>query len=72
METSRERIIKALNHQEPDRIPLDFGGTNSSGITGIAYNNLRNHLNLKQGKTQIYDVFQQICKVEKDIIELFK
>lgn len=72
METSRERIIKALNHQEPDRIPLDLGGTNSSGMTGIAYNNLRNHLNLKQGKTQIYDVFQQICKVEKDIIELFE
>ena len=27
MTTSRERILAALNHQEPDRVPIDFGGT---------------------------------------------
>ncbi len=24
--TSRERVLTALNHEEPDRIPIDFGG----------------------------------------------
>ena len=72
METSRERVIKALNHQEPDRIPLDLGGLDVSGITGVAYNNLRNHLNLEQGRTQIFDVYQQIAKIEKDIRELLE
>ena len=30
---SRERILKALNHQETDRIPRDLGGTESTGMT---------------------------------------
>ena len=30
--TSRERINMALNHQEADRIPIDFGGTDTSTI----------------------------------------
>jgi len=25
--TSRERLQKALNHQQPDRVPVDIGGT---------------------------------------------
>jgi hypothetical protein len=24
--TSRERVVRALNHEEPDRVPLDIGG----------------------------------------------
>ena len=30
--TSRERVFKAVNHEEPDRVPISFGGTMSSGI----------------------------------------
>ena len=35
---SRERINFTLNHNEPDKIPLDFGG-NQSGIHIKAYKN---------------------------------
>jgi len=64
---SRERIVAALQHKEADRIPFDLGGTESSGITGIAYNNLRRHLGLGPGQTQIFDVYQQIAKIEEDV-----
>ena len=30
--TSRERVLESLNHKEPDRIPIDLGGTVMSGI----------------------------------------
>jgi len=70
--TSRERIIQSFRHKEPDRIPFDLGGTESSGITGIAYNKLRNFLNLNLGKTQIFDIYQQITKLENDIRELLE
>ena len=33
---SRERILKALNHEEPDRIPFDLAGTTWTGITNVA------------------------------------
>ena len=32
MVTSRERVLCALNHEEPDRVPVDLGG---SGLTGM-------------------------------------
>ena len=42
--TSRERVMAAVNHKTPDRCPLDLGSTPSSGISAIAYNNLKKHL----------------------------
>lgn len=30
--TSRKRVLAALEHKEPDRVPLSFGGTLSTGI----------------------------------------
>ena len=29
---SRERILKALSHKEPGKLPVDFGGTLTSAI----------------------------------------
>ncbi len=46
--TSQERVLAALNHVEPDRIPMDLGGHHSSGIAAIAYHRLRKHLGLTE------------------------
>jgi len=66
--THRERILKTLQHKEPDRIPVDLGATESSGIMGIAYNRLKKHLGIT-GKTQIYDMMQMIAKVEMPVVK---
>ena len=42
----RERLQKALNHQEPDRVPMDLGATRNSGITMPAYRRLVESLGL--------------------------
>ena len=70
--TSRERVLKALRHEQPDLIPLDLGGTESSGMTGVAYNRLREYLGLGQGETRIFDVYQQVVKIEDDVREILK
>jgi len=44
--TSRERTWQALNHQEPDKVPLDLNGTCCTALTLAAYNNLRDYLDL--------------------------
>ena len=41
--TPRERLLRALNHEEPDRVPLDLGGTSTS-IETIPFDNLKNYL----------------------------
>ncbi len=42
--TRRERVLAALNHEEPDRVPVDFGGTYASTIYFTAYEQLKAHL----------------------------
>ena len=36
----RERVLAALNHKEPDRVPIDCGGA-TTGIETEAYNPLK-------------------------------
>ncbi|MFW9796353.1 MAG: uroporphyrinogen decarboxylase family protein [Candidatus Thorarchaeota archaeon] len=47
----RERFHKAVNHEEPDRVPLDFWATYE------AYENLRNHLGIKAPETHRWGLF---------------
>jgi len=42
----RDRLIKALNHKEPDRVPIDIGSI-GGGITNVAYYNLKDLLGIK-------------------------
>ncbi|MGN0999804.1 MAG: uroporphyrinogen decarboxylase family protein [Faecousia sp.] len=69
--TSRQRVLCAIAHKEPDFVPLDLGSTPSSGISAIAYNNLKKHLGIAGGHTRIYDVVQQVVQPEPDILERF-
>jgi uroporphyrinogen decarboxylase len=68
---SRERILAAVEHREPDRVPVDIGSTPSSGISAIAYGNLKRHLNMTAGHTRVYDVCQQVAQPEDMILDRF-
>jgi uroporphyrinogen decarboxylase len=68
---SRERILAAIEHREPDRVPCDLGATPSSGISAIAYGNLKRHLGIESGHTRVYDVVQQLAQPEDCVLERF-
>jgi uroporphyrinogen decarboxylase len=59
---SRERVLASINHNEPDRIPIDLGGTPVTGINAIAYDNLKKQLLIRTGQTRVYDVAQQLAQ----------
>ena len=65
--TSRDRVAAALNHEEPDRVPVDFGGSRITGITAIAYKNLLNHLGRSED-IKIYDIKQQLAIPSHDMV----
>ena len=44
--TSRDRLLKAINHEIPDRVPIDLGG-NQTGIHKFAYEALLKHLGVR-------------------------
>ena len=66
---SRERVLSALNHQEPDHVPFDLGGTGATGIHEVAYENLRAYLELPNREPQIIDIIQQLADVEEDMAQ---
>lgn len=45
----RERVLRALNHQETDRVPLDLGGTRSTSLVVECYEKLNRHLGSSEG-----------------------
>ena len=67
--TSRERVLKALNHEEPDRVPCDLGGTIMSGIMAHALAGLREHLGIQNAPPKVYEVFQMLGEVEADLVD---
>lgn len=69
--TSRERVLSAINHHEPDGVPVDMGSTPSSGISAIAYSNLLKHLGINDCGVKIYDVVQELAIVDDEIIDMF-
>jgi len=67
---SRERVRLAVNHQQPDRVPLDLGSVESTGIAASAYAALKAHLGMHVGKpVRVSDVFQMLADVETEVVE---
>ena len=66
---SRERVLTALNHKEPDRVPFDMGGTVVTGIQAKAYRRLRQYLGLPEKEVTIIDMLQQLALVDDDVMQ---
>ncbi len=69
--TPRERVLAALNHEQPDRVPIDLSGHRSSGIAAIAYRKLRSALGLPERTIRVYDPVQQLAIVDEDVLQRF-
>ncbi|MFN8005977.1 MAG: uroporphyrinogen decarboxylase family protein [Terriglobia bacterium] len=67
MMTSRERLLLALEHRIPDRVPIDLGG-NQTGIHKFAYLKLIQHLGLKE-ELSIMDLVQQLAKPSEAVLD---
>lgn len=67
---SRQRVLAALNHEQPDRIPIDFGGTRQSGIAASTYHQLKSLLG-QASPTRVYDLYQMLAEVERPMLEHF-
>jgi uroporphyrinogen decarboxylase len=70
--TPRQRVLAALDHQQPDRAPVDFGAHRSSGIAAIAYRKLRKALKLPERMIRVYDPLQQLAIIDEDVLERFR
>jgi len=66
--TSKERVLRAIDHKETDRVPIDLGGCISSTIAVTAYDKLKEYLSIRS-VTEILEQTFQIARVESSILE---
>src|SRR5512133_1906010 len=66
--SSRQRLLTALAHQAPDRIPLDLGSTQVTGIHLVAYQKLRSALGLPTVEPRLCDHIQGLALPDEDLL----
>lgn len=64
---SCERLANALNHKQPDRIPIDFGGTSVTGIHASCVAALRDYYGLEKRPVRIHEPSQMLGLVDEDL-----
>ncbi len=67
--TSRERVLAAINHREPDRVPLDMGSSGTTGIMVTTYAKLRQKLGINSTPPKVTDILQMLGEVELPLLE---
>lgn len=63
--TPRERVMTALRHEEPDRVPLDIGGGNSTSLLVETYENLKECMGIS-APTRIASKAFRIASLDED------
>ena len=66
---NRERLIDAFNHKQPDRIPIDFGGTPVTGVHVSCVAALRDHYGLEKRPVRVHEPFQMLGMLDEDLLE---
>lgn len=70
METKRkDRVLNAINHIQPDKVPVDLSAHRSSGINPQTYRKVRQYLGLPERPVKVYDVIQQLAVLDDDFLE---
>jgi uroporphyrinogen-III decarboxylase len=67
--TSRERVLAAINHREPDRVPLDMGSSGTTGIMVTTYAKLRQKLGINSTPPKVTEILQMLGEVELPLLE---
>jgi len=70
MLTSRERVLCALNHEEPDRVPIFFGTSGATTMLAPAYDRLKNYLGI-QRETQVFWRALQYTLIDEEVMTRF-
>jgi uroporphyrinogen decarboxylase len=66
--TPRERVWAALNHQEPDRVPLDIGGGASTSIIVEGYERLKQYWGV-EAEPRIMNKIFRMARLDESVMQ---
>ena len=67
--TSKERVRAVVDHQEADRLPVDFGSSFITGIHCSVVEALRHHYGLEKRPVKVCEPYQMLGEVEEDLLD---
>ena len=67
--TSRERVLSSISHRQPDRVPVDFGGTAVSGMHVSCVAQLRDYYGLERKPVTMFEPYQCLGFIDDDLVE---
>jgi len=67
--TSRARVAKTLNHEMPDRVPIDFGAGGQTGVMASTIYEIKKHYRILEpgGRIQITEPYQMLGEVDEKL-----
>lgn len=69
---SRQRVLAAIDHKEPDKVPIDLGGTICTTISATANEKLKKFMKIDKGGEIITHPFLDVVLPLPEILELFE
>ena len=67
---SKDRVLASLNHQQPDKVAVDFGGTPVTGIHVLALENLRKHYGLEHKPIVVKEPYQMLGEIDEELMKI--
>ncbi|HBE80317.1 MAG TPA: methyltransferase [Firmicutes bacterium] len=65
--TSQEKVVLSLNHKEPDKIPIDFGGGGQTGMHVSLVAKLRDYYGLEKRLVKVWECYQMLGLFDEDL-----
>lgn len=66
--SSKENFIKTINHQQPEKVVVDFGATTVTGIHVLIVEKLREHYGLEKKPIKVFEPYQMLGEIDEELI----
>ena len=67
--SSRQNFIRTINHQQPDKVVVDFGSTSVTGIHVLIVEKLREYYGLEKKPVKVIEPYQMLGELDSELIK---
>lgn len=68
LSSSKKNFIKTINHQQPDKVVVDFGSTAVTGIHVKVVEKLREYYGLEKKPVKVIEPYQMLGEMDNELI----
>jgi hypothetical protein len=68
LSSSRQNFTRTINHQQPDKVVVDFGSTAVTGIHVLIVEKLRDHYGLEKKPVKVVEPYQMLGEIDPELL----